>query len=294
MSEEFRLDYDLSKCPASYDFLNWLINAEVKRRYYQGGPLRVRFVPGPKDGFRNDDLHQPVDQRQAILDHVMRPALKLIGAEETDQPANQLSPPYGPRYAVESYRAGHPLPQWHVPDGVMNEVRAFLAGRTPIVITLREASYYPERNSNVNSWLEFAAQFDRVDTLIIRDTAKADTCFNLYDVAICPRASKDLLFRAAIMAQARVNLMVSNGPNAIAMHLSGVPWLQFKPLPPIESYIPCTPEFWHNFMGVPIYTNYPWGDNSHRIVWKDDTMENIAQAFDEMDMPEYENVARVG
>jgi hypothetical protein len=85
--------YDLGKAPASWDFLNWLINAEIERRLNDGGPLRVRFVAGPKGGFRDDNMPRPTDQRQAIFDNVMLPALRLIGAERGTED-NQRSPSY--------------------------------------------------------------------------------------------------------------------------------------------------------------------------------------------------------
>src|SRR5436190_3446085 len=123
--------YDLATCPASWDFLNWLMNVEIMRRDAKGGPLKVRFATGPKDGFRADNTPRTLDQRRAILDHVMRPALRLIGAAEWEGEANQPSPGYTVRFAVDAARSGKDLPHWAVPAGAMEEGKSWLRGRAP-------------------------------------------------------------------------------------------------------------------------------------------------------------------
>src|SRR5262245_44766191 len=196
--------YDLAACPASWDFLNWLMNVEIMRRDAGGGPLEVRFAAGPRDGFRADNTPRTLDQSRAILDHVMRPAVRLIGAEEWKGEANQPSPGYTVRFAVDAARAGKDIPRWTAPATAMAEVASWLAGRSPIVITLRETSYFPERNSDLPAWIDFAKTCGE-DVVFVRDTARADEPIAGFDTA--PRASRELLFRAALMAQAKANLL---------------------------------------------------------------------------------------
>ncbi len=268
--------YDLATCPASWDFLNWLINVEIMRRDARGGPLKVRFAAGPQDGFRSDSGPRPLDQRRAILDRVMRPALRLIGAEEGHDAPNQPSPPYTVRFAVDAARAGKELPRWTVPAAAMAEVASWLGGRRPLVITLRETTYYPERNSDLAAWIEFARGCGE-DVVFVRDTAKADEPIEGFET--CPRASRDVLFRAALMAQAKANLLVASGPSAIAQYLD-VPWLMFKVLvPALPDYKPGRPEWWEGLLGAKVGTQFPWGDARHAIVWGEDSRENIESAW---------------
>ena len=228
--------YDLGICPASWDFLTWLLNVEAERREANGGPIRVRFVKGPKNGFRDDGAARPLDQRRAILKNVMLPALKLVGAEQTTEKENQRSPSYLIKQTVRMARAGLEIPQWRVPDEAMQEVAARLAGRHPVVVTMREAEYYPERNSNVNVWIDWAKSCGE-DVIFVRDTRLADVPV-AGGIETAPYASTDFLLRAALMAQAKANLMVANGPIALAMFLP-VPWLMFRPLTPaLPTYRP--------------------------------------------------------
>lgn len=266
--------YDLGKAPASWDFLNWLINAEIERRLNDGGPLRVRFVEGPKDGFRNDTMPRPTEQRRAIFENVMIPALRLIGAERGNED-NQRAPSYTVGPMVTYAKRGIPIPKWEVPPEYMDQVSTWLAGRKPLVITLREATYFPERNSNMEAWKTFAKTCGE-DVVFVRDTSKADVPLDGFET--CPQASKDLLVRAALMAQAKCNLMVANGPIALAMFLVA-PWLMFKPLTPnLPDYRPGQPEYWER-LGIGHGGQIPWASEQQRIVWGDDTLENIESAW---------------
>jgi hypothetical protein len=175
-------------------------------------------------------------------------------------------------------KSGIEIPTWLPPDDVMAEAAAYLKDRKPIVVTLREARYYPERNSNMVAWIEFARTCGN-DVIFVRDTAFADT--RLDGVEICSRAATDLLFRAALMLQAKANLMVANGPIAIAQ-FSKVPWLMFRPLTPtLPNYRPGQPEWWH-MLGISSGSQLPWASAKQRIVWGDDTLLNIKTAWDKL------------
>src|SRR5262245_44719961 len=88
--------YDLGKLPASGDFLHWLIAMEIIRRAERPeAPLRVKFKKADTlTGFRVDGLPRPYDQRRAILNNVMRPALQLVGASEAEPDETVNRHPY--------------------------------------------------------------------------------------------------------------------------------------------------------------------------------------------------------
>jgi len=74
-------EYDLGTAPASWDFLQFLINARLKF----GQHFDVSFREGPVNGFREDRMQRSLADRRAIFDNVMLPALKLVGAGITHE-----------------------------------------------------------------------------------------------------------------------------------------------------------------------------------------------------------------
>ena len=92
---------------------------------------------------------------------------------------------------------------------------------------------------------------------------------------------EDLLDRAAMYAQAKMNLMAAGGPSALAISL-GVPYMTFKPA---TAGVYCSSkEFWASFkMTAENNSQFPNARHDQRIVWEDDTAENILNAVDKME-----------
>lgn len=281
----WNITYDFRLYPASWDFLQWLMINETERRRVGAGPLRVRFQLGAGDGFRPDPrngTHRPIEIKHAIYHNVMRPALRLIGAEEQIEPFPGLPRrpvAYLMRQLVKAHAMGVPIPSWHIPAEIAEEMALFLARRKPVVVTLRETSYWPTRNSNLEAWTAFARGCGE-DVLFVRDTDKAAEPLPGFET--CPRASRELLWRAALMAQAKCNLLVANGPIALALFMAA-PWLMFAPLAPeIPLYRPGTAEWWEGKNGVPVGGQYPWSHAGQRIIWEKDTLAAISAAWEQM------------
>jgi hypothetical protein len=274
--------YDLDKCPASWDFLQWLVNAEIihTNNGARAGELKLAFKPGSKDGFRDDGLARPLDQRRAIFDNVMHPAIKMMEVTEVPYDPNEqyfTDVPYLTRFTVDHcLNNGGDIPYFREPMAVVGEVKSYLNGRKPVVITLREASYYPSRNSNIEAWTAWARESGE-DVIFVRDTAKADEPLPGFET--CPRASQDLYFRTILMRLARCNLMVSNGPWILTLY-SPSPWLCFGQLhPEIPDWRPGRPEWWNHQMGVPEGGQFPWSHPNQRLIWRDDSLESIRDAW---------------
>lgn len=266
-------EYDLGRAPASWDFLQFLINAKL-----QFGKFDVSFRDGPDGGFRHDKMPRSTMQRRAIFENVMVPALRLVGAEKVDSPG-MSGVGYFQIDAVNAVNRGRPVPKWEIPADVLEECRQWLGDRRPLVITLREANYYPERNSNLDAWMEFASTVD-ADVIFVRDTAKADELliWNCGRLETCPRASKDFLFRAALMSLARCNFVVANGPALIVEYLDA-PWLMFNPVRPELDYKPAQRSWWVKQVGIVPGDQFPWAKDNQRIVWEHDTLEAIQKAW---------------
>lgn len=263
---DYRVEY--TQYP-SYDFLIWLITVELQRQRDRGGRLKVRFGYPPPD-------HVAVP----LFNKVCKPSLVLLDAEETDLPPTAATPDYDMRHVVAAAR-DQQVPQWRVPQTMLAHVREWLGGRRPIVITLREAEYDRERNSNIAAWIKFADRFGHDEVLFVRDTAKADE--PLGGRWTCPLGSRNLLFRAGLYAQARVLFFVSNGPVALAYFLPTA----FRILKPVtRNTTPwwiATANRWEAAMGIKLGAQFPWFNECQRIIWADDTYESIVAAWDDLD-----------
>lgn len=288
--------------PGSHDFLVWLIGAEMMRRVHRSPPpLRVRFVLVDDqlgraefgvNGILSGGLPCNLSRSYYIQmrDNVMRPAMNMLGVEEESPPLqfpfylnNKLR-----RYVeydyhmgplVDAGRMGCAIPQWQPPQWAFDEVRKFLGDRKPVVITLREVDYQPERNSLLGEWIRFAESIiGDYEVLFVRDTCKATeglTCCPTW-----PRASQNAYVRAALYQRALVNMMVVNGPNAWCI-FSQAPYLIFKQLvPALPNWDHGQPKGWKEQDSMDVGDQYPWATDQQRLTWKTDTFENIRDAFD--------------
>ena len=70
--------YDLSVSPPSYDFFEFMRTAELHRKRYGLDEIYFIFVPGPKEGFRDDSLARTISQRHTLMRNVVVPACWLL------------------------------------------------------------------------------------------------------------------------------------------------------------------------------------------------------------------------
>lgn len=264
--------YDLAREPVAYDFLTWLLIAELRRRAEGApAPLKVRFL--------NEDY--PVGYHQAFYRNVLRPAVQLAGAViVTDEPPRgRHINAYTVRELVEACRVGWPLPGFRAPADAATRMAGY-AGC--VTITLREAEHWPHRNSNLEQWLLLAADLvsegERV--VFVRDTAKAVEPIEGY--ATCPEASCNLHSRMALYEVAACNLFVPNGPPCSLAWFSRAPWLMFWHMDPMDPYVPITPNWVRDHMALEQGEQLPWAGPHQRIVWTSDDIAPMRSAWAEM------------
>ena len=267
--------YDCCRGPLGFDFLNWLIDAEMTRiREGAPKPLKVGFWTGRSDEIIGDE--KVYYRRQHWLKNVFRPLLQMIGAvEDAKALRGKQKQVYVPRDICAAARAGEPVPRLLAPDVEMP--------RGAITITLRESCYWTHRNSNLQAWVQFALDLKRQGerVIFVRDTERADE--QLDDWETCPLASKNILARFALYENSRANLFVSNGPATLALYGSK-PWLQFTPVEPDGSaFMGNTKQFWAKSMGVPVGEQFPWSENDQRMVWltEPETYDSIKWAYEQ-------------
>jgi hypothetical protein len=268
--------YDLAVSPPTYDFISFLVEAEKAR--VQGGfdCLDIIFQPGPKEGFREDNLPPSVDERKSMLQRICVPACRFL---ESVRNVEILAD----RKAIE----GFVFPAGWSDDSPVNHYgtryfKTFTQCLTAskyakkriaqdfsryITITLRKCDYWPERNSNLNEWIKVANKLsEEYHVVFVPDTNDKDP------IGYIP-ASWDIDLRLALYEGAVVNLMVANGPLPLCI-ASKSPHIVFKMI--TDSCVSTTEEFLL-MEGVEIGDQYC----SHgMVVWENDNSEAILKAVD--------------
>ena len=264
--------YDLGNSPASYDFTTWLVQAEMARKRHGFQKLSVSLIPGPKNGFRDDSLPGSDAFKRQMLENVIHPAIRMMGATVSESKVGWTGD-YRIAPICDAVKQGEDMPCYKAPAWAVDKVKAHLAGRRPIVITLREARHWPERNSNLPAWLEFAK--GRRDVIFVRDTDKSDEPLPGFETY--PLASKHLEIRLALAELAFVNMGVSNGPLMLEFY-SRCPLMMFLKTS-IEGYRPSHPDWLERNAGVRVGENFPWAVSGQMIVWAADDLDSITKAF---------------
>lgn len=278
--------YNVPSGSLSYDFLVWLIDAEMTRvRDGAPPPLKVHFWYG-RDG--KAGIYLPAQQR--MMDHVVRPSLALLGAvEDPDAAHGRYKNFHQLRDVTNGSRAGEAVPRFKAPAHARSAMLKWLNiadedARRPVTITLRETAHWTHRNSNIEAWLQFGRYLeDKGERVIfVRDTARAAE--PLIGFETCPEAAISLAMRMALVEQSKCNLYVSNGPCTLG-YFSDRPWLTFVQAEADGAiYEANTPAFWRIRNGLDVDEQYPWSTPNQRLIWQPDTYENIVAAWESLPM----------
>ncbi|MFQ5514339.1 MAG: tetratricopeptide repeat protein [Myxococcota bacterium] len=300
--------YDLSASPTSFDFVTFLARAEAARRASGATCFRVVFVPAEGTGFWDREPFDAVEKRErlrGLLSPLCRLYPACIGAivcasrkEASALGRTRRAPifPTGYRvrapvpdayqwaHAVAALACGEELPAWTAPPESRRWVRSWLAerarGRRVIVISLREAPYYPECNSDLKAWGSFGRELnpEQFFVVIVRDTATATAAPppELRGLACLAEASVDPCIRAALYVEAEITLTVASGPMQLIWLQPECACLVFK-LPNL-AHARATPVPIRS-MGIEPGCPAPMGRPHQRIVWEPDSLEAIRRAF---------------
>ncbi len=270
--------FNLMQMAPSFDFMNWLAIAEMRRR--QAGapaPLKVGFFFGRiKDSWKDDD------RRPGMLENVCRPALAFVGAVEDESAVTGKT--YD-QFLLRSVKQAYDedrleIPEFRATKKGEAEASRFCNGRRPIVITLREANHWPHRNSNLPEWLKFADYLkDRGEVVVfVRDTAKADELIKGYN--IYPNAARNLDLRLALYEQAKCSLFAANGPWNLAV-FGRWPWLMFNEALEDDPFEFNRPEGWQLHNGINPGQQFPWQLPTQRIIWARDDFNVMRKVWEE-------------
>lgn len=266
-SAVLRFCYDLNRCPPQYDVISFLIYVEAVRLSLRHNPSHVELIVAPTS----------VVKQWAWFDNIAMPLFWMLpSVSRVDLLADMPDDGglwgcntrfYGLDRLTEGMRiAGRPL-----------RARMKLPANDKLVtITLREATHWPSRNSNIDEWLKAAHEFVArgYDVVFVRDTEKAEEPLDPFP--ICPAASVDIDHRASLYRSAYCNLFVSNGPGVLAVALDA-PVIMLRPTD--ESLGSCYDRKYFDACGMD-KGQFPNSPKHQRLVYEDDTATNIVQEFE--------------
>ena len=302
--------YDLSVSPASYDFLAFLQLAELHRIRHGFDQTFFIFVPGLKDGFRDDNLSKTTAQRYMMMRNVVVPSCRLLPshigtvwlsnrneAEDFFKKANgnifpRLYSPERPtrdyvwRGVNAAYLRGESLSLFIEPLEYTEMVQSYLKesnlgnSRKIITVTVRETDYHLERNTNCAEWSPFLKEVSNEEyrIIIIPDTGRVwNTNSLLDDFEHCQTASIDILFRVALYRQAYVDIGVSGGPMQLGP-LMGVPTIVFKY---VSEDAAASPVWLQNVHGIEFGDQFPMCKINYRVAWGPERKEFLLDQFNQ-------------
>jgi hypothetical protein len=265
--------YDLWVSPPTYDFLSFLAEAERARRESAFDVIDVVFQPGPRYGFRDDDLPPDLDQRIGMLHRICVSACRLLPSVRNVTVLRERQAVGGEIFPA-GWRLDQPTPHYGVQyqKGALQCLRASNAARLVvrkyypkpyITVTLRECSYWPERNSNKREWASVSAWLyaQKIETVFVHDTEATTSIF-----------SWDIDMRLALYEGAMVNLGTVNGPMALCQ-MSAARYLMLNPV--TEGCRSSSTEF---LAANGIHPGDQFGENG-TIVWGPDRAEVIIEAL---------------
>lgn len=268
-------EYNLATDPINFDFLVWLIDAEmIRRRNKAPWPLRVGFS-------HEAELN---DRGRKFFAAVHKPLLNLVGAvEDPEAIGGSRAALFTPTQICLAARRGEEVPILQANGEAKAHVKGWVSQwgqeRPPITITLREGSHWSKRNSNIEAWVRLARDLQAKGEFVVfvRDTEKANE--PIEDFITYPSASYSIQPRMALYELAKCNLYVSNGPAGLGL-FSGAPYLYFLRLRRDEEYEPNNPEWWVRANGIGDGDQWPWAKPGQHMIWSGDDYKSLCEGWE--------------
>lgn len=287
--------YDLAVGPVSYDFIVFLIKAEIERLRIGADRMHVVIVPMP-DGVGGMFRPKPqydLSEAQWRLWNILIPAPQLFGATVTlatdwlqarriaSEKSWKCWPPDWDSQTLKNRRhliggviqsaiAGVTIPTLSASDRARQEVRKWYKARgKPVVTMTLRNTYLPERNSDLEAWKAAAGYIESkgYSVVLLEDTSIALSYGRGY-------GELNLDLRMACYQEAELNLQANNGAASLCW-FSDRPYLMFGAGVPESE--------WKGLFvdqGLPLGESWPWALGSQRLIYGKETAEQIIAEFD--------------
>lgn len=278
--------YDLGVSPPTYDFISFLLEAERHRIAKGFDVIDLSFQPGPMHGFRHDDLPPDMHSRKAMLWRVCVGLARLLPSIRNIEILAERKPLTGNVFP-EGWAENAPVAQYgtlYLKGGThmfraSDYARAWVAKRYKgryATITLRQATHWPQRNSNLQAWNEVATWLSArgIEPIFVPDAEGSVTGWERVT-----EAALDVDIRAALYEGAVINLGVANGPICLCPYL-GARYLIFNIN--VESVPSSSVEFLLAH-GIAKGDETVFGGNG-KLVWEKDDADKIIRELAEFDV----------
>lgn len=253
--------YDLKVAPTTYDITSFLALAEMWRLHHGFDKIDLFVVANDTaHGYRENEIETPKAQKDWMLHHVLLQCHVLLNScrraiyvsdrkELSDVPlGNTLVFPFGytpsgpnPFYLLKEITHfglnGFPEAKFEPTHEAVQKMRAWLepraSGKRVVTITIRNSRRQPERNSNIDAWVEFAETLnpERYLPVFLPDTealfSRPDPKLDAFEC--CTYASLCIDLRMALYDAAYMNLLINNGPNNLLIFNPNSRYIQFRP-----------------------------------------------------------------
>lgn len=269
-----RACYDLSGSPPTYDFVTFLVSAEIERQNRGEDRLDIVFAPGPREGHRETTAWpEATADREAMMERVVLPMAGLLGSVRTVErlpDRDGLDGVFGFRRKV--YGLPAQLAAWADPRS-----RCLRADGEEepglIVMTLREAVHWPERNSDVGEWVAAGLDLRRrgYRVVVVRDTERAGE--NIDGLECDHAAALHVTDRARLYQRAGLCLFVNNGPMVLASFMNR-PLINWRPI--CEAHRASSSKYLRSCGWMP-GTPPPGAPAHQRWVWSPDVAGSIVE-----------------
>ncbi len=300
--------YDLEVMPLTYDIASFLALADLERKRLNLSRLHVIVVPAadPHRSLVDRGWRPPESNDQRILG-ILLPVLHLAAscrgqtlcatrAEAAswrfDIATHVFPAAYSPSFPVSanfsaiwqptlSSEEVFPLLRAGAVErgAIETALQARIGARAAVVISLRESSFMPLRNSNIEAWIAFADSLDpeRFAPVFVRDT---DHAFEHAPPGLARHltfeaASWNTALRMALYETAYVNLAIMHGPMELCWYNAACRYVAFLP---VGTSPQTTPEFLAS-RGFRPGQSLPFARPWQRLAWMPDDSRNIESEF---------------
>lgn len=301
--------YDITIYPESFDFCFFLLAAEAYRQRIGAGSIQMMIMADAVEGWRFRSLSPEEWQKHLKttawwrIQHMvvalanMLPTVRDIRVMSNRSECDRIWQTARYHYPVKNVAHDVPIYQAYreallelYRGSLFNLLEApaaadlyveqilkalGLTAKRLIVITLREAIFCPERNSNIPAWITLAEELQTAGyaVIIIPDTDTVLTGTSLLDSCTLPvnvLAAFNLYIRLAFYQRAYLNLFANGGPFLLAMVGARTRYMTFIKV--VKASIQTDTAFLEN-LGFRFgqQTPYPY----QRIVDQADTLENL-------------------
>jgi tetratricopeptide (TPR) repeat protein len=299
--------YDLSVSPISFDFASFLVCADVHRSQSDFDAIHFVIVPpvtgrGHWDNKLHADDHLAWRMSNIVipLTHLLAVPTGFTVCSDRDEAHRLHSAAQADSIFPQNYSVGAPIEQHHTGWSILlahrgadmqritasAQARAYARqwiegranGRQVVALTLREAPFMTERNSDPAAWGAFARRLLAAGFLpvILRDADMAlGPIHPAYrGIETFPEGVLNLDLRMAFYEEAHIHASVANGPCHVCFYDRNVrflyvvtgDWLRNHPTPFAR-------------MGIEFGETPPFANRYQRWVWQEQDPDTLFSEF---------------